>query len=57
MPWIDFAYVFEMPALGFLGYGLLALTIFAVYQFVRGFVLEPAASLEGEGDPLTLTGL
>ncbi|PRQ10075.1 hypothetical protein [Enhygromyxa salina] len=55
--WLDFAYVFEMPALGFLGYGLLALTIFATYQFARGFVLGPADPGEADGDPLTLTGL
>ncbi|KIG17002.1 hypothetical protein DB30_03599 [Enhygromyxa salina] len=57
VPWIGFAYVFEMPALGFLGYGMLALTIFAAYQFVRGFVLPPAAAPGDEADPLTLTGL
>lgn len=55
VPLIDFAYVFEMPVLGFFGYGLLALTILAVYQLVRGWVLGPATS-QGD-DPLSLTGL
>jgi hypothetical protein len=55
VPLIDFAYVFEMPLLGFFGYGLLALTIFAVYQFARLRVLG-SATPAGE-DPLSLTGL
>jgi hypothetical protein len=55
VPVIGFWYVFEMPALGFFGYGLLALVILAVYRFVRPLVLGPAKP-EGD-DPLSLTGL
>lgn len=56
VPYIGFAYVFEMPLLGFVGYGLLALTVFAVYHFVRGFVLAPGRDRTA-GDALALAGL
>jgi hypothetical protein len=55
VPLIDFGYVFEMPVLGFFGYGLLSLTILAVYPFVRPWTLGQATP-RGD-DPLSLTGL
>jgi hypothetical protein len=56
VPIIDFAYLFEMPLLGFAGYALLALTIFAIVHFVRSFV-APGDPSTGTDDPLALTGL
>ncbi|MCA9620360.1 MAG: hypothetical protein KC731_15165 [Myxococcales bacterium] len=55
VPLIDFWHVFEMPLLGFFGYGLLASTLFAVYHFARGLVLPLAP--EGTDDALSQSGL
>jgi hypothetical protein len=56
VPYIDFAYIFEMPLLGYLGYPMLAFAIFVLYHFVRGFVFAPASGASGD-DTLATTGL
>lgn len=38
VPFVNFWHVFEMPLLGYIGYGPFALEIFTLYQFVRGFL-------------------
>jgi hypothetical protein len=38
IPYVDFAYVFEMPLLGYGGYLLFGLEIYVVYHFLSGFV-------------------
>ena len=55
VPYIDFAHVFELPALGLLGYGLLSWAVFCVYHFVRPRGLASAATRPE--DALALTGL
>ena len=38
IPFVDFLKIFEMPVLGYIGYGPFALEIFAFFWFVWGFV-------------------
>jgi hypothetical protein len=37
IPFVDSAYIFEMPALGYLGYLPFALELFALYHLITGF--------------------
>jgi hypothetical protein len=36
IPFVDYAYIFEMPALGYLGYLPFALELFALYHLITG---------------------
>jgi hypothetical protein len=56
VPYVDFAHVFEMPLLGYLGYPVFAFAVFAVYHAVRGTLEAAPAAREGD-DPLSLVGL
>lgn len=56
VPWIGFAYVFEMPLLGYLGYPMLALALFVIHHAVRGLVPWRARTPDDD-DPVALTGL
>jgi hypothetical protein len=60
VPWIDCLRVFEMPLIGYLGYGLLALAVFVAYHALR---LPRSGSsglgmrFERDAEPLALVGL
>lgn len=56
VPFVDFLKIFEMPILGYLGYGPFAWEVFALYHFIRGFVLPPT-KVEEQQDYLEQTGL
>jgi len=56
VPYVDFAHVFEMPLLGYFGYPVFALAVFAVYHAARGLLGAAPASPKAD-DPLSLVGL
>ena len=59
IPWVGFWKIFEMPLLGYIGYGPFAWEVFALYHFVRGLVrLRAAAPTAADpGDALAGLGL
>ncbi|MDQ6738811.1 MAG: hypothetical protein M3021_00160 [Actinomycetota bacterium] len=56
IPWVGFWKIFEMPLLGYIGYGPFAWEVFALYHFVRSF--WPGLRLmQGTDDDGALGGL
>ncbi len=57
IPFVGFWHVFEMPLLGYLGYGPFALEVFSIYQFVRGFLSQPWGGQAEAGEAIEQIGL